>query len=146
VRAPPPTRLRRPRAPQRAAQARFHTMSAAQKRPPPDGAGGSAPPAPKRPAGAAAPAFLEDDDYGEDEDVFLYEALDAQMAGSVGGARAHWCRPALPPLDPASCSIGARRRARCGACLPSRGVPRQAHPDARPARLRHLRRVSADGH
>ena len=86
--------------------------SGAAKRPAPGDVGGSAPPAPKRPAGgsSAAPAFLDDDD-GDDEDVpWMDDAVDAELAelqGSTDGVRAHWLRPALPPLEPGSSAVGA---------------------------------------
>ena len=84
--------------------------SGAAKRPAGD-AGGGAPPAAKRPAGgnSAAPAFLDDDD-GDDEDMpWMDDAVDAELAelqGSTDGVRAHWLRPALPPLEPSSDSVG----------------------------------------
>jgi hypothetical protein len=85
--------------------------SGAAKRPAPGDAGGSAPPAPKRPAGgsSAAPAFLDDDD--DDQDMpWMDDAVDAELAGlqgSTDGVRAHWLRPALPPLEPSTCAVGA---------------------------------------
>ena len=85
--------------------------SGAAKRPAPGDAGGGAPPAAKRPAGgsSAAPAFLDDDD-GDDEDMpWMDDAVDAELAelqGSTDGVRAHWLRPALPPLEPSGDAVG----------------------------------------
>ena len=85
--------------------------SGAAKRPAPGDAGVGASPAAKRPAGgnSAAPAFLDDDD-GDDEDMpWMDDAVDAELAelqGSTDGVRAHWLRPALPPLEPSSDAVG----------------------------------------
>ena len=95
--------------------------SGAAKRPAPGDAGGGAPPAAKRPAGgnSAAPAFLDDDD-GDDEDMpWMDDAVDAELAelqGSTDGVRAHWLRPALPPLEPSGDAVGETSFPSC-ACV-----------------------------
>ena len=117
--------------------------SGAAKRPAPGDAGGGAPPAAKRSAGgsSAAPAFLDDDD-GDDEDMpWMDDAVDAELAelqGSTDGVRAHWLRPALPPLEPSGDAVGETS-------FPSHAfVCCVSHLRGRLLRL--LRRVSADGH
>jgi hypothetical protein len=70
-------------------------------------------PAAKRPAYDEAPDFLddEDDDVGEADDVFfdaaLLDAGAARLADAAAGARPHWQRPRLPPLDPSTDTVCA---------------------------------------
>jgi hypothetical protein len=95
----------------------------------------SAPPAAKRPGGgggggAPAPHFLDDGDE-DDEDVFLDDALDADVAAQEGGAagvRASWRRPAPPPLDPAHCAIGTCGVRACMRACAAPRAPRRADP------------------
>lgn len=100
----------------------------------------------KRPAAEAAaagsgkrsaPAFLADDDdyYGEDEDVFLDEALaagTAAQAQDVAGVRASWRRPPPPCLDPATSALEFQG-------LEVDYVVAAAHPDWMPLAPRQAR-------